>query len=153
MDIRPISPNDGERLVAFHERLSSESQRLRFFSVHPRLRDTEVERFVNVDGERRVALVAIDGDEIIGVARFDRAADSTDAEVAFVVLDECQHQGIGTALFECLTEIAREKGIERFVANILPENRPMIGLALHDHPGATSEYAGGVVVASIPLTH
>jgi GNAT superfamily N-acetyltransferase len=120
--------------------------------VHPHLRDVEVERFVNVDGESRVALVAIDDDDIVAVARFDRRAGSADAEVAFVVLDAYQHQGLGTALFEHLTEIARDKGVEQLVANILPENRPMIGLALHDHPGATSAYADGVVVATIPLT-
>ena len=103
--IRAITEEDADRLVAFHERLSPESRRLRFFSVHPHLLPSELQRFVAVDGRRRVALVAILDDEIVGVARFDRVAGTDRAEVALVVQDEFQGLGLGTALLEHLIEI------------------------------------------------
>src|SRR5688500_18864567 len=78
--VRPITPDDAGRLVAFHGRLSSDTIQLRCFSPRPHLRDEEVERFTTVDYHDRVALVATLGDDIIGVARYDRYPDGDDAE-------------------------------------------------------------------------
>ena len=151
--IRPISPNDEARLVAFHERLSPESRRLRFFSAHPHLQTAEARRFVNVDGTRRVALVATQDDDIVGVARFDRVAETTDAEAALVVQDNLQGHGLGTALLERLAVSAREKGITRLVALILPENTRMRQVLRHLRSDMTAGYAGGVVEVTVPLIH
>ena len=126
--VRPIRPDDADRLVRFHSRLSQETVYLRFFSPHPRLFDSEVERFTNVDFESRVALVAVLDDEIVAVGRYDRLPDTTDAEAAFVVADEHQGRGLGTLLLEHLTAIAREKGITRFVAETLANNRGMLAV-------------------------
>ena len=70
--VRPITPGDRERLIAFHGRLSPETVQLRFFTPHPRLSDAEVERFTQVDGTDRAALVATQDDEIVAVVRYDR---------------------------------------------------------------------------------
>src|SRR3954453_7864703 len=83
--VRPIRPSDAEALVAMHARLSPESIYFRFFSPKPRLTDKEVERFTTVDFYDRVALVAIQGDDMIAVARFDRRPGQDEAEVAFTV--------------------------------------------------------------------
>ena len=69
--IRPITPEDGAALLAFHARLSDETVRLRFFSNHRYLRPEEVERFTHVDHDRRMALVAVLHQQIIAVARYD----------------------------------------------------------------------------------
>ena len=119
--VRPIDPTDGPALVAFHEGLSPET-----VSAKPALDDTEVERFTHVDHDARVALVAELGDRLVGVARYDRTADEREAEVAFVVADEHQGRGIGTVLLEHLAAAARERGITRFVAETLPDNRRML---------------------------
>jgi acyl-CoA synthetase (NDP forming)/RimJ/RimL family protein N-acetyltransferase len=124
--IRPIGPHDARELVAFHSRLSDESIYLRFFSFHPTLSAAEVERFTNVDQDQRMALVATLRGRIVGVARYDRVPEGSDeAEAAFVVDDAHQGRGLGTLLLEHLAAFARTRGVRRFLADTLPQNRPM----------------------------
>jgi len=130
--IRPIRPSDAEPVRALHERLSSESVYLRFFTVLPHLSPAMLERFVNVDYVDRMALVAELGDEVIGVARYDRLSGGevdlrgAEAEVAFTVDDVHQGRGLGTILLEHLAAAAKDNGISRFVADTLPQNRRML---------------------------
>ena len=126
--IRQIRSADAEALVAFHEGLSPESIILRYFGPHPRLAPKEVERLTNVDGVDRFALVALVGDRIIGVARYERSPGTDEAEVAFLVDDAFQGKRLGTMLFELLAEAARRHGIGRFVADTLAENTRMLGV-------------------------
>jgi GNAT superfamily N-acetyltransferase len=129
--LRPIRPDDAERLVAFHNHLSPHSCYLRFFSFHPHLSVAEVERFTCVDYLDRLALVAeIDG-ILIAVARYDRHEGTAEAEVAFVVADEYQHHGIGSLLLDELVVAAREQGITTFLADTLSENTTMLGVFRH----------------------
>jgi acetyl coenzyme A synthetase (ADP forming)-like protein len=125
VQVRPIHSSDAERLVRFHESLSPETTRLRFFAIHPYLSDAEVKRFTTVDHHDREALVALVDDELIGVARYDRAPGTPEAEVAFVVADAWQGTGVGSLLFEHLAARARSEGLTRFVADTLTENRRM----------------------------
>jgi RimJ/RimL family protein N-acetyltransferase len=129
--IRPIEVDDDQRLRAFHETLSAETTRLRFFSPHPRLSDAEVRRFTHVDRHDREALVAIDDGEIVAVARFERVGTSASAEIAFVVADRWQHQGLGTELLRQIDARARAEGISRVVAETLFENHRMLGVFEH----------------------
>ncbi len=129
--VRPIGPDDGGALRAFHSRLSRESIVLRFFGPHPRLSDVEVERFTHVDGVDRVALVAERDGEIVAVARYDRAPGSDEAEVAFVVNDAFQGQGLGTILLRELADAARSHGVRWLVADTLSENFRMLNVFRH----------------------
>ena len=124
--VRPIRPDDAPRLVEFHSRLSAETIYFRFFAPYPELSDRDVKRFVNVDYTDRVALVATEGGELIAVARFDKL-NPRDAEVAFVVRDDHQSRGLGAVLLEHLAAAAWEIGLRRFVAEVLPNNRKMLG--------------------------
>jgi GNAT superfamily N-acetyltransferase len=124
--IRPITPADGPSLVDFHSRLSSWSIYLRFFGAHPRLSESDVERFTHVDYRDRLALIALDGDRIVGVARYDRSGGGPEAEVAFVVADDHQHRGIGTILLERLAAAGWANGVTTFVAETLAENHQML---------------------------
>ncbi|MGL4172471.1 MAG: GNAT family N-acetyltransferase [Actinomycetota bacterium] len=128
--IRPIRPSDAEGLQRFHARQSEESIYLRFFAPLDRLSDRELTRFTVVDHDARVGLVATLGDDIVGIARYDRLpADATGeqvAEVAFNISDAHQGRGVGSVMLEHLVSAARERGIQRFVAEVLPENRRMI---------------------------
>jgi GNAT superfamily N-acetyltransferase len=72
-----------------------------------------------------MALVATLSSQLVGVARYDREEGSEEAEVAFVVADEYQGRGIGTLLLEHLAAFARTRGIKRFRAYTLAQNRPM----------------------------
>ena len=126
--VRPIHPEDKDRLAAFHARLSPETIHMRFFSPHPRLSDRELQRFTEVDGRDRAALVATIGDEIVAVVRYDRYPGTDEAEVAFVVDDAHQGRGIATLLLEHLAAAARRNGIARFGAETLAQNRRMLGV-------------------------
>jgi RimJ/RimL family protein N-acetyltransferase len=125
--VRPIRSDDGERLMAFHARLSAATIYYRFFAPYPRLTARDVERFTRVDYRDRVALVAIDGDDIVGVVRYERTApDEAEAEVAFVIDDAHQGRGLGPIFLERIAQAARERGIHRFVAEVLPRNTHML---------------------------
>jgi RimJ/RimL family protein N-acetyltransferase len=151
IDLLPMAPEEAERLVRFHHRLSAETTRRRFFSVHPELSPAELERFTHVDHLDREAFIAVGDGEIVGVGRFDRIGDRDTAEVAFVVVDSWQGRGVGTALFAHLVDRARELGIYRFIAQTLPENGPMLAVFRHAGLTITERLAGGVVDVSIEL--
>ncbi len=144
--VRPIRPDDGDRLLRFHGSLSAESIYYRFFSPKPRLTDREVEKFTHVDYDDRVALVALLGDEFIAVARYDRWPGKDEAEVAFTVSDAHQGRGIGTLLLEHLAAIARSRGIHRFTAEVLPDNRPMLRVFRRaGFEEVRNTFAGGII--------
>ena len=125
LEVRPIEPSDGEALVAFHDGLSLESTRLRYFSPHPLLSRREVVRLTTVDHQLREALVVLHGDVIVAVARYEGLPDGVTAEVAFVVAEAWRRRGIATELLQRLAGLARERGMHHLVAETLSENRPM----------------------------
>ena len=126
--LRPVSPADAEALQAFHMRQSQSSIYLRFFTYKAKLSGRELKRFTHVDYHDRVAFVLTIGSEIVGIGRYDRLDDPTEAEVAFNISDEHQGRGIGSILLEHLAAAARENGIRRFSAEVLPENRKMLSV-------------------------
>jgi len=128
LTLRPIRPSDAEALVAFHHRLSESSVYRRYFSWHPELSAAEVTHLTCVDYVDRLALVVEDGDELVAVGRYDRYPDTDRAEVAFLVLDSLQRQGIGSALLRHLAAAAWERGIATFVAETQTDNRDMLGV-------------------------
>jgi len=143
--IRPIRADDAPSLVAFHERLSPQSSYLRYFTSHEHLSEQEVHHLTEVDYVDRLALVAMRDGRIIGVARFDRAEGHADAEVAFVVADECQHHGIGGTLLQALAAAARRLGVDRFNAQVLPANTPMLSVFAESGYAVEQSQSGGVV--------
>lgn len=124
--LRPIHPADAEAVQAFHMRQSQQSIYMRFFAFKSKLSSKELKRFTEVDYRDRVALVITIGGEIIGIGRYDRLDDPAEAEVAFNIADAHQGRGIGSILLEHLAAAARENGIRRFSAEVLPENRKML---------------------------
>ncbi|WP_228973285.1 bifunctional GNAT family N-acetyltransferase/acetate--CoA ligase family protein [Streptomyces sp. DH12] len=132
--IRPITTDDAERLVSFYEQVSDESKYYRFFAPYPRLSAKDVRHFTHHDYVDRVGLAATIGGEFIATVRYDRidenghpaAAPAADAEVAFLVQDAHQGRGVASALLEHIAAVARERGIRRFAAEVLPANTKMI---------------------------
>ena len=150
--IRPIAATDGAALVAFHDGLTDETTRLRFFGVHRHLSQPEVQRFTHVDHHEREALVALDGADIVAVGRYERLPDSQDAELAFVVGDAWQGHGAGPQLLEQLVERARSEGLRRLVADTLGENRRMRAVFARSGLVSGSSSNGGVVHVVLDLT-
>ncbi|WAZ24594.1 GNAT family N-acetyltransferase [Streptomyces cinnabarinus] len=132
--IRPITVDDAERLVSFYEQVSDESKYYRFFAPYPRLSAKDVHRFTHHDFVDRVGLAATIGGEFIATVRYDRigpdgmpaSAPADEAEVAFLVQDAHQGRGVASALLEHIGAVARERGIRRFAAEVLPANTKMI---------------------------
>jgi RimJ/RimL family protein N-acetyltransferase len=151
VDLLPMTPDEEARLLRFHARLSPGTTKRRFFSVHPELTPEELHRFTHVDHDRRDAIIAVAEGEIVAVARFDRLDSGSDAEVAFVVVDDWQGRGLGTALFSRLAARARELGVSRFVAQTLPYNAPMLAVFRHAGLPITERFAGGVVDVVLEL--
>jgi GNAT superfamily N-acetyltransferase len=149
--LRPMADDDGPRLVRFHESLSPESQYLRFFNAHAHLSDHEVTRFTHVDHVRRDAVVAMDGDDIVGVGRLDRTCDGHEAEVAFVVADTHQGRGVGTMLLRRVIERAAELGVERLVAETLLHNDRMLAVFRRTGLPYVSRFGDGVIHVTLTL--
>ncbi len=122
--VRTISPDDKTKLSAAFERLSPESRYRRFFAPLERLSTRDLIYLTELDHHDHEALVAVEPDSewIVGVARYVRAEDPAEAEVAVVVADPWQGLGVGSALLERLVERARAEGVVQFVAIALSEN-------------------------------
>jgi len=148
--LRPIDPSDAERLIELHNQLSFESQYFRFFGPKPQLTPAEAGYLANVDFHRRFAIVGeIDGEQIVGVGRFDVNEPGV-AEAAVVVRDDYQHVGLGTALLQRMREVARGAGLKTFTAEVLAENNKMLEL-LSANGLETAESDQGVVKVIAPI--
>ncbi len=157
--LRPISGDDEDLLVEFYEQVSAESKYLRFFAPMPRLSDKDVRRFTHVDHHDRVAFVLTVANKMIAVGRFDRLPDVktedgesvTEAEVAFLVQDAHQGRGIAQLLLEHLAQAGRERGIDRFVAEVLPENQRMIQIFREAGYQVAGGFEEGVMRLEFPI--
>jgi len=131
VEIRALRPDDQADLLAAVGRASAQSLYRRFFGLKRSFTDEEAAFFVNVDFVNHVALVALidegAGSVIAGGGRYI-VVEPGQAELAFVVVDEYQGRGIGRALMRHLTNIARAAGLRTLIAEVLPENTPMLQL-------------------------
>jgi RimJ/RimL family protein N-acetyltransferase len=129
IEIRALKPGDRDALLAALGRASAQSLYRRFFGVRRGFTEQEIAFFLDIDFINHVALVASveeDGRRVIaGGARYLVVAPGK-AEVAFVVVDEYHGQGIGTVLMRHLAVIARKAGLKQFIAEVLPDNIPML---------------------------
>jgi acyl-CoA synthetase (NDP forming)/RimJ/RimL family protein N-acetyltransferase len=151
--LRPIRPDDADRIVALHSRFSERTRYLRYFSAYPRIPQRDLDRFVNVDHHDREAFVVEHGDdELIAVGRYERlGAGSHQAEVAFVVEDAHQGRGIGSVLIEHLVAAASQEGITEFEADVLPVNQTMLRVFVAAGFRIEREFADGVVHLWFPI--
>lgn len=164
--VRPIRPDDADALQRFHVAQSERSTYLRFFAPMERLSERDLDRFTRVDHRDRVALVAVRprvegaadgaagadaaGEDIIGVARFDRTAP-TEAEVAFNIADAAQGRGLGSVLLEHVAAAARERGVQRFTAEVLPQNGKMLAVFREAGFDVRQQMDDGFVQVSVDL--
>jgi acyl-CoA synthetase (NDP forming)/GNAT superfamily N-acetyltransferase len=146
--LRPIVPEDADKLVEFHGKLSERTRYLRYFGPYPTMSKRDVTNFTTVDHHNRVAFVMMLGDEIIAVGRYERLLDVGDgksAEVAFVVADAHQGRGLGPILLEYLAAAAAENGLTMFVAEVLSENRNMVTVFREAGYQVSRSFDGGVL--------
>lgn len=129
IEIRALRPVDEADMLAAIDRIGKESLQRRFFVTKRGFSEREKAFFMNIDFVNHVALVAqIDEDDrpvIIGGARYV-VVKPGQAEVAFMVVDACQGQGVGGLLTRHLAGLARAAGLKELIAEVLPENTAML---------------------------
>jgi acetyltransferase len=129
--LRPIRPEDGARLAAFYAAASPADLRLRFFMARREVPRSELGRYCQIDYEREMTFVALDGDAIAGEVRAVCDPDNVQAEFAIQVAGKWQHRGLGLLLLERLLAYLRSRGTQEAVGECLPENEHMVTLARH----------------------
>src|ERR1035437_7441992 len=148
--LRPITPQDAEALQRMHLAQSPESTFMRFFGPMPRLTEKLLRQFTHVDHTNQVAIVALIGGEMVGLANYDRQ-DERQAEVAFNIADAHQGRGLGSCLLEHLAAAARERGIQRFVADVLPQNQKMVAVFREAGFMVTQDFDHGVMALAFDI--
>jgi GNAT superfamily N-acetyltransferase len=154
VEIRALRLDDEPELTRAFGRTSKQSAYRRFFGVKRSFTPQEKAFFVNVDFINHVALVAIatdrGGSVIAGGGRYV-VVERGKAELAFMVVDEYQGQRIGSALLDHLAVIARAAGIAEFVADVLPDNTPMLQVFQKSGSCIEMKRTGGVVKVALDL--
>lgn len=131
--VRPVRDSDQQLLIDVLQGLSARTCLLRYFSPMPGLsRETaqrEVARMIRHNPNQQITLVATlqtnEAEKVIAVAEITRLSQQTVAEIAVVVSDKYQREGIGSVILKQLIELARSYHISRIQATILAENIPM----------------------------
>jgi acetyltransferase len=134
VSLRPIRPDDEPLMAQFHQTLSGRSVYMRYFyslSLKSRVAHERLVRICHVDDEREVALVVdytnkrTGQQQILGVGRLIRLDAQDEAEVAILVSDRYQKQGLGTELLRRLIQIARDQKLHRVFGELLRDNLAM----------------------------
>ena len=107
---------------------------------------------LRVDRRDRVAIAAVENGEIVGVAQYARTQGKSEADLAIVVADGWQKQGLGRRLVASLADRAASHGITAFAVDVQGDNYGVIKLLRRVAPGIHLAFSGGVGEGSFPLT-
>jgi GNAT superfamily N-acetyltransferase len=128
--VRPVQVDDDERVRRLFDRLSPDTVYRRFFTLFPTPPRRVLEHLTTADHADHERLAAVDGDEIVALASWDKLThEGPEAELAILVEDAWQHRGLGRALMRMLTAEAALRGITALRATVLTENTPARRLA------------------------
>jgi acyl-CoA hydrolase/GNAT superfamily N-acetyltransferase len=137
VSFRSIRPTDEPHMRDLIYDLSQETIYYRFMSNQQRFTHRQIQDFVYIDHRKDVAIIGVvpeaHGEEIIAVGRYYLNQKTNKAEVAFVIRDGWQNNGIGSFMFRHLISIAKRNGISGFTAEVLRDNRRM--QAIFNHSG------------------
>ena len=148
--LRAAAPADFDDIKAFYDGLSEESRYLRFHGGGRT--DIAARAAVEAGGVDRVALIARHGGAVVAVAGFDGLREPRAAEVAFAVADDFQRRGAGTRMLEQLAAIAADRGITRFDAEVMFNNRAMLGVFEGAGFGVRRRGSFGELTVSLDIT-
>ena len=128
--MRPVLPTDEDMMRDLFYACSEETLYHRFFVKMRAMPHRKLKKFVNIDYVKTMALASVvredEHEMIVAVGRYSVDKASNAAEVAFIVRDDWQGQGVGISLFNQLLEVARKRGIVRFTADVLHDNARML---------------------------
>jgi GNAT superfamily N-acetyltransferase len=146
-----LEPTDGAQLRGFFFKLSPQTLFRRFHSPVTRPEQAQPQRLLDLDHHDREAVVAVAGGEIVGVARYARGRGADTAEVAVVVADDWQRQGLATRMLSALGELALEAGVRQFTLTMQADNRPVLRLVNRLYPDATLRHDQGMYETTVVL--
>jgi acetyltransferase len=129
--VRPVRTGDAPLVQQFVRELSLASRRSRFFGPVSELSPAQLDRMTRFDGSTELGLVALAGEEaprVVGIAQH-AACDPQVAEIAVVVADGWQRQGLGERLVRLLLAHAATAGVAAVRGVVMAANRPMLALA------------------------
>jgi GNAT superfamily N-acetyltransferase len=156
--IRAIRPDDRNRFLEAFRLLEKDSIYTRFFSPRNDLSDAELDRAVNVDFVREVALVVttetVRGETVIAAGRYiatDGTSPERSAELAFVVEEDYQGRGIASRLLTHLAALARSQGLTHFEADVLSQNGSMLAVFKRCGFPMRTRHEGGVIHLTLAL--
>jgi len=153
--IRAIRPDDKPLLLNHFHSLSERSIYYRFFGHKRSLEPADLHELTELDFLNHVGLAATveaeGGERFIGVGRYLRSRDTTEAEVAFAVLDEFQGRGVGTLLLHHLASIARQRGVKKFAAFVMGDNHQMLEVFANSGFRTRDSYEAGTVRVTLDL--
>ncbi len=159
VQLRPIRPDDAQREHEFFGRVRPDSAYFRFFGAKSDLSPDDLRYFTNIDYHDRMAFIALEGEDMVAVGRYDvlvghEASDGGKvAEIAFLVQDDFQGRGIGSRLLQHLTVYARLEGISEFEAYVLSENHGMLRLFRSSGYKLTRQLDQGVYTVEFPIEY
>jgi RimJ/RimL family protein N-acetyltransferase len=146
-----LEKSDSALVGQMFRRLSAQSIYWRFFS--PISRPDLLQRSVQqLDHRDREAVGAVVGGQLVGIAQYVRRPRDTQAQLAIVIVDEFQRQGLGTRMVAALAHRALEQGIDSFAVDIQGDNYGALKLFKRVAPGARLTYSAGVGEGVIPLS-
>jgi acyl-CoA synthetase (NDP forming)/RimJ/RimL family protein N-acetyltransferase len=151
VEVRPIRPDDRALFSRFHSRQSQESIYFRYFQYRPELTERELDHLTQVDYLDRMAFVALLGQELVAVARYEKLKDRPRAEVAFFVDDAHHGKGIGTLMLEYLAAAGRDRQLEGFTASVLPENYRMLGVFRSAGFEVATRFEAGIIEVELGI--
>jgi RimJ/RimL family protein N-acetyltransferase len=146
-----LEKTDRSQLRRFFFRLSPETLYRRFHSPIVRPEQAQPERLLDIDHHDREAVVAVLDDEIVGVARYARLAGSDTAEVAVVVADGWQRQGLATRMCSALSQLAATEGVRQFTLTMQSDNPAVLRLVRRLYPDARLLHSQGMCEAVVLL--
>jgi len=154
---RPVKPTDEHELSEMLYSLSEKSVQTRYMTHTMTFPHKDVQQLTNIDYQRDIAIVGVvpgpSGDEhIVAMAQYFLDPKLHAAEVAFVVHDEWQQKGMGTYLLDYLTKIAKQRGVKRFFAKVLPSNKPMLAIFHNSGFNVNTTFDGEVYNISYDLS-
>ena len=151
LTIRPPGPGDYEPVRQLHEAMSPDNLYFRFFSASRASAEWEARRVCLEGGPGLVALLGLLGDEVVGVASYELTADPAAVELALAVADSMHRHGIATLLLEHLVSLARARGVQVLVADVLPDNYTVLRVLSDAGLAVRRKFADGVVKLSMPV--
>ncbi|MEJ2647332.1 MAG: GNAT family N-acetyltransferase [Sedimentisphaerales bacterium] len=153
---RPVKPTDEPALAEMLYSLSEKSVKTRYMTGTMSFPHSDVQQLANIDYQKDLAIVGvvpgISDEEIVAIAQYFLDPETQSAEVAFLVQDEWQSRGMGTFLLDYISKVARQRGVKKFVAKVLPNNKAMLNVFYNSGYKVNTKFDGEVYNIDYELT-